>query len=117
MTTKTDIIAAVQAAADAAAANPAYSDDARSAIAIGLGTPGRTVAIAGQRMHTGSAWAPEPCAFATLVEGIANWLDAQGSVGTIRSTLNTLITQHNQLLADYNNGVHPSTATTVTPLP
>lgn len=116
MTTKGDIILAIQAAADAYAADPGYPEDARNAIAIALGTPGSTVVIAGQYLHTGSAWTPEPRTFPTVIEGLADWLTAQGSIPAVVGKLNELVGAYNQLRADYNNGVVPTTALEVDPL-
>ena len=119
MTTTTEIIAAIQDAADTAYAGTDGTPDTRAAIAIALGTPGATVRIAGQPRPTGSGWTPDPKVFAVLVAGLAAWLDdaGVGEVGALKSTLNTLISQYNQLLADHNSATVPSTATTVTPIP
>lgn len=70
MSTKTEIIAAIQAVADA-------SDDTN--IQIALGTPGSYIKnIIGEIQATGSAWAPEPKTWATVIEGLADWLDGGG---------------------------------------
>lgn len=120
MTTATDIIDAVQAAADAAYADTLTgTPNSRAAIAVALGTPGATVRIADQPRPTGSAWEPEPKVFGVLVAGLADWLDAAGigEVATLKTTLNTLIGQYNQLLSDHNSATVPSTAAPVVPIP
>jgi hypothetical protein len=116
MTTKGDIILAIQAAADTYAADPAYPEDARNAIAISLGTPGSTVVVAGQRLQTGSAWEPEPRTFPTVIEGLADWFTAQGSIPAIVGKVNELVSAYNQLRADYNGGVVPTMALEIDPL-
>jgi hypothetical protein len=119
MTTTTEIIAAIQAAADAAYAGTDGTPDTRAAIAIALGTPGDTVRIAGQPRPTGSGWTPDPKVFAVLVAGLAAWLDGAGigDVGALKTTLNLLVTSHNQLIADHNSATVPTTALPVDPVP
>lgn len=110
MTTKADIIAAIQAAADAST----------NAIRIPLGTPGTVVPnVTGQLTPTGQAWVPEPKVFPALVEGIADYLDAQGlgQVAAMRAKVNELVGAYQQLKSDYNNGIVPTTAPDVEPLP
>jgi hypothetical protein len=101
MTTKSDLLDAINAAADAyLAGTPADEDDAnrRRSVAIALGTPGQRIEIEGTTSNSNAALSPEPTVFATLVEGLADWLNAE------------LIAQFNQLLDDYNKGVVPSSA-------
>lgn len=115
MSTKTDIIDAIKAAADAY-----YTADPETGapVAVALGTPGAEVEIAGQTFDTGKAWENEPKSIPTQIEGLADYLDTQGlsDVAAVKSKLNELIGAYNQLLADYNNGVVPSTALPVTPI-
>jgi len=110
MSTKTEIIADIQAVADASGAD---------AIRSSLGTPGSYVEIAGSERKTGAGWEPEPKVWSVVVEGLANWLDnaGVGDVGAIKSKLNELIGEYDQLRDDYNNGVVPTTAQEVDPLP
>jgi hypothetical protein len=117
LTTKSEIIQAVQDAADAYYADPAVDETAGTAIKLGLGSPGEVLYIENQRLDSGSAWLTEPATFPTLIEGLADWLDAQGSVGTIKAKLNELISEYNQLRADYNAGTVPTTAADVDPIP
>ncbi len=114
---KADIIQAIQDAADVYYANPAIDSDARNAIKLAVGSPGEVLYIENQRLDSGSAWIDEPKVFPTFVEGIADWLGSQGDVSTIKSKLNELIGEYNQLLADHNSATVPSTATTVTVIP
>ena len=107
MTTKSELIEAIQDAADS-------TNDV--AIKLSLGTPGSTVKIEGQEFDTGKSWAPTPKIFDTLMEGIADFLDAAGT-GQLKSRLNEVIAALNQLIDDYNNSVHPTTATKPDPLP
>lgn len=109
MTTKAEIIAKIQAAADACG---------NAQMQIGLGTPGSVVENAiGERKNTGTAWEPEPKSQALIIEGIAAWLDDAGVGSTLKSKLNELIGAYNQLREDYNAGTVPTTAPEVDPLP
>lgn len=119
MSTTTEIIAAIQAAADALYFEPDGTPNARAAVRVALGTPGDTVQIAGRPNRTGSAWVPEPTVFSTLILGLADWLDdaGTGQIATMRSKINELIGQYNQLLADHNSATVPSTASAVALLP
>lgn len=70
MTTKADIIAAIQAVADA-------TGDTN--IQITFGTPGAYIKnIIDEIQATGRAWVPEPKPWATVIEGLADWLDGGG---------------------------------------
>ena len=119
MTTKADMIAAIQAIADAKLADTSLDANQRKAVALALGSPGQRIEIAGTFADSNAAFTPEPKVMSTLVEGIASWADAQGIAGIagIKGKLNELILQYNQLLADHNAGVVPSSATPVTVLP
>lgn len=111
MTTKAEIIAQIQAAADACG---------NAQMRIGLGAPGAVVKNAiGELKNTGSAWEPEPKSQALIIEGIAAWLDGAGvgDVGALKGKLNELIGAYNQLRLDYNAGTVPTTAPAVVPLP
>jgi len=114
---KSAIIAAVQDAADAYYADPAVDEDARNAIKLAMGSTGTVLYVENQRLDSGAAWIDEPKPFPTLIEGIADWLAAQGDVSAIEGKLNELIGEFNQLIADYNAGTVPTTASTVTPIP
>lgn len=119
MTTKSEIIAAVQAAADGYFADETIEETKRKTIALSLGTPGQRITIAGQTSDSNAALSPEPTVFATLIEGIADWLNAGGigEIATIKAKLNELIQNYNQLLDDYDNTIVPSAAQIVTELP
>ena len=74
MTTKTDIIAAIQGVADA-------TGDGNLRIAIGA--PGDHVENSiGETQPTGDAWEPEPKTWPVVVEGIAAWLDSKNVGGS-----------------------------------
>lgn len=116
MTTKSDLIAAVQAAADAYyVADPTTG----AAVKLSIGSPGTVVVIAGQKFGSGSAWASVPGVLDTEVEGLADWLDASGigNLTAIHDTVNDLCASLNQLILDHNSGTVPTTALPVTPLP
>ena len=116
MTTKADLIAAVQAAADAYyVANPKTG----AAVKLSIGSTGTVVTIAGQKFNSGSAWANVPGVLDTEVEGLADWLDASGigGVGTIKSKVNELVLAYVQLRSDYNAGTVPTTAPVVVVIP
>lgn len=108
MSTKTEIIEAIQAAADAT-----ENDGIRSA----LGEPGEVVTIEGLKRRTGAAWEDTPTSLEIQYEGLANWLDSQGIGGSLKSKINELISGYTQLKSDYNNGVVPTTAPDISPLP
>ena len=111
MTTKADIIAAIQAAVDGTGNNN---------LKISLGAPGDHVKNSiGETKPTGAAWQPEPKTWPAIVEGLADWADTQGlgQVGAIKTKLNELIGGYMQLKQDYDNGIVPTTAPDVTPLP
>lgn len=108
MATKADMIAAIQAVADGSG-----SDTIRMA----LGEPGSYVKDpTGATRETGAAWAPEPKTWPVVIEGLADWFDAQG-LGAIKPKLNELIGAYNQLRSDYNAGIVPTAAPEVDPLP
>lgn len=68
MATKADIIAAIQAVADATG---------DSNLRISLGVPGCHVQnIIGETHPTGKAWVPEPKVWSVVIEGLAKWLDS-----------------------------------------
>jgi len=116
MTTKADIIAAVQAAADAYyVADPVTG----ASVKLGLGSTGTVVTIAGQKFDSGAAWGPEPAAIPCQVEGLADYLDAAGlgNMTAFHDKINELVAAHGQLVADYNGGIVPTTALPVLPLP
>lgn len=87
-------------------------------VMIALGPPGAFVEIASQRLVTGSSWG-EDKTLQVLLQGVADYLDAQGigSVSGAVGKLNELIAAYNQLRADYNASVAPTTAPAVLPLP
>lgn len=119
MTTKAEIIAAIEAAADAyLAGTPSSEDDEirRKVVATVLGSAGRRIEIAGQESDSNAGLSPEPTVFATLVEGLADWLVGAGvgNIAAMRAKVNEIIASHNQLIADYNAGTVPTTASTVT---
>ena len=94
MTTKSDIIAAIQAAADATGVNT---------IRIGLGTPGSRIADPiGEMKDTGAGWVPEPKVWPTVIAGIAAWIDAHPSVShdpvTLDAVAQTLLSLSTQEL-------------------
>ena len=73
MTVKTEMIAAIQAVADASGSEN---------IRIALGAPGNHVENSiGESQPTGAAWIPEPKTWPVVVEGIAAWLDSKGVGG------------------------------------
>ena len=116
MTTKTDFIAAIVAAADAYyTADPVTG----AAVKIALGSSGTKVVIAGQKFDSGAAWADEPKAIPTQIEGLADHLDTLGvtEVAAIKAKVNELIGSYSQLISDYDNGIVPTTAAPVIPLP
>lgn len=111
MSTKTEIIALVQAAADTLDTPP---------ILASMGTPGAYTKFPNleQQKPTGQVWENPASPWQAYSEGLAAWLDSQGitEIGDIKSKLNELIGEYNKLLSDYNNGVVPSSASSVTPL-
>jgi len=116
MTTKADIIAAQQAAADAYyIADPVTG----ASIKLGLGSTGTVVTIAGQKFDSGAAWGPEPAAIPCQVEGLADYLDTLGisETAAIKGKVNDLCASLNQLIADFDSSTIPTTAPTVPPLP
>jgi len=119
MSTKDDMIAAIQEVADDP--NPAPPNEPRGAAKIRavLGAPGEFVEIADTKLKTGGGWDPSPAIYEKLVEGLAKYLDDSGiaEVAAIKSKVNELIGEFNKLLDDYNNAVVPSSASAVTPLP
>lgn len=118
MTTKTDIIDAVKAVADAIYANLSIDEADRQAIKIAVGSEGTVIVVGGRRMQSGSSWAPEPKVFSVLVEGLADYLDnaGMGQIPAIVAKINELIGEYNQLLSDHNSGIVPSAANPVVPL-
>lgn len=110
---KEDIILAIQEVAD-----DYYSADPESgaAVKLALGTPNQHITVEGQALTTGGGWAPEPKTFSVFVEGLADYLTAQGSVPEIKDKLNELIAAFNQLRTDYNGSTVPTTAPDVDPL-
>jgi len=116
MSTKSEIIIAIQDAADAYFADTTIDETKRKSIALALGTPGQRITIADQTNDSNAALTPEPTVFATLIEGIADWLDTE-DVPEVKSKLNELIIQFNQLLTDHNASVVPSSASVVAVLP
>lgn len=114
MGTKEDIIQSIQQAADAYYEDTAVEESARKAIKIVMGSTDSSVPIfvAGEPYSSGAAWREEPKPFPTLIEGISNYLDGENvsSIAAITEKVNELITQYNQLLDDYDNGVVPSAA-------
>jgi len=73
MAIKDDIIAAIQAVADASGSGN---------IRISLGAPGDHVENSiGETQPTGAAWLPEPKTWPVIIEGIAEWLTAQNVGG------------------------------------
>jgi hypothetical protein len=119
MTTKSDLIAAIQDAADAYYIAPGVDPDAAAAIKIALGSPGVSVEIAGRQMQSGAAWTAEPKPFPTLIEGIADWLDAAGvgGVSSIKSKVNEIVSAYMQLKQDYNSSTLPTSANDITEIP
>lgn len=116
MSTKTDFIAAIAAAADAYyIADPVTG----AAVKIALGSASTKVIIAGQKFDSGAAWANEPKSIPTQIEGLADHLDSLGvtEVAAIKAKLNELISAYMQFRADYNNGTVPTSAPDVDPLP
>jgi len=110
--TKDIIIAQIQIAADATSL---------PRIRAGLGAPGDHVEIEGQRLRTGIQWEANPndggpSPTEVQVEGIAAHLDSM-DVAAIKAKVNELVGGYMQLKADYNNGVVPTTALDVVPLP
>jgi hypothetical protein len=103
---------AVQAVADAAYV--AHGEDAIGAV-LALGTPGQRIEVAGSLQETGGGWGNGKT-FEVLADGVELWLDDQGSPAAITAKLNELIASFNQLLADYQASVVPSTATAITPI-
>jgi hypothetical protein len=104
MTTKADMIAAIQLVADATGNNQ---------IRIGLGAPGNHLEnVIGETKATAAAWEPEPKAQPVIIEGLASWWDAGPKV-----KINEIIAAYMQLKADYNSGTVPTTAADVDPLP
>lgn len=78
MTTKAEIIADVQAAADTYfGADP----ESGRAVYLVLGTPGTKIEIADQTWLSGSTWSRIPGVLETVLEGLAIWLDAHGVGG------------------------------------
>ena len=93
----------------------AIADASNDSIRLGLGNPaGAKINFAGQQQTPGQEWDADKFT-RTIIEGVANWFDDQ-ELNLLKPKLNDLIAEFNQLLDDYNNGVVPSTATSVTPL-
>jgi hypothetical protein len=115
MTTKSEIILKIQIAADEEVGGVKHG---AVAIRAAIGATGEYVEVNQEKKPTGSAWIP-PAVFDKFVEGFAAYLDAQGvsQVGTIKTKVNELITQYNQLLSDHNANIRPSSAHTVATLP
>ena len=111
MATKDDITNAIKAVADA-------TGNGNTRISLGAQGDHELNSI-GESEPTGKAWDGDYKTWPVVVLGLANWVDSTGigEVGTIKSKLNDLIGQYNQLLSDYNNGVVPSSATPITPIP
>lgn len=66
MSIKADIIAAIQAVADATG---------NANLRISLGAPGDHVEnVIGETQPTGAAWSPEPRTWPVIIEGLAGWL-------------------------------------------
>lgn len=107
MATWEDIQLEIQAIADARDDIAAYS----------LRTPGEAIEVyRNVEIVPGEAWGQfKP--FQIYLEGIAEYLENQGVSGAVQGKINELIGEFNQFLADYNNSVWPSTASSVTPLP
>jgi len=87
--------------------------------AYGLRTPGPDIEIERDiEITPGESWGSTK-ALEIYLKGIAQYLDDQdlSQVGTIKAKLNELIGAYNQLRNDYNNGVVPTTAPEVIPLP
>ncbi len=111
MATKADIIAAIQAVADASGSNN---------IVISLGAPGAHVKNSiGQSKPTGAAWEPEPKTWPVIAEGLANWADGLGiaEIGDIKAKVNEIVGGYMQLKTDYDNGTVPTTAPDIVVLP
>lgn len=108
------LLEAVQAAADA---RYARSIEAGGPVMVALGTPGTTVEIATQKLPSGRAWGDDKT-MQVLLTGIEAWLSTQGvgQIGAAVDKLNELVTAYNQLRADYNASVVPTTAPAVLPL-
>lgn len=106
MATRDDLIAAIQAAADATGVNT---------IRLGLGAPGDHVKDpTGETRPTGGAWEPEPKTWPVVVDGFVAWYE--GPTG-LKAKLNELIGAYMQLKADYDSGTVPTAAPDVLPLP
>jgi len=115
VTTRSELILAVQAVADNYyAADPAIGATAM----IALGTPGTVVDVDGQKLNSGMAWAREMATFPVVLAGLADWLDGAGigEVASIKGKVNDLCASLNQLIADYNASIKPTTAQSVPPL-
>lgn len=76
MSTKTELITAIQAVVDASG---------NGNLRIALGAPGAHVENSiGESQPTGGAWAPEPKTWPAVMEGIGAWLDSKGVGGSPR---------------------------------
>jgi hypothetical protein len=86
---------------------------------VGLRTPSNdTVEYKDQELTVGTAWG-EDKSFEILTQGIADYLDTLGlgEVGTIKTKLNELIGEYNQLREDYLTEGLTTTAAEVDPVP
>lgn len=70
----------------------------------------------GDDYEVGAAWA-SGSSFDTLIHGVADWADSVGAGDVTKAKVNEIIASHNQLLSDYDNGVVPTTAVPVVPIP
>ncbi|MCP4569016.1 MAG: hypothetical protein GY841_15690 [FCB group bacterium] len=103
MATVDDIKLLIQAIADGI-------DDNGS---LGLRTPGPAVVVAPNvEVKPGESWG-EAKAFEIYLGGIAEYIDGISA----KDKINELIAQYNQLRVDYNNGVVPTSAAQVDPIP
>lgn len=107
MAVKEDIIAQIQAAADA-------TDLPRMRMA--LGATGSYVVVGGERQRTGRTWESNPndggdSPPVVQLEGLASYLD------TYRAKINELVAGYTQLKADYDSSTVPTSAASITPLP
>ncbi len=119
MTTKQDIIQAIQEAADESNPAPPHVKEGEPRLRVALGEPGDVIDLEGDKWETGRGWEPLPTAYDKIIEGLAVVLDDKGigDVAAIKAKVNELVGGYMQLKTDYNNGTVPTTAPDIAPLP